>query len=226
MTDITDDLEYLSIDRVLSRGTGELIEKCGDALFIFDTVSEAYFLYCGDPVRGISILDRDISRNCRLLMTSDLNIGRIAFTRFGFSEKIECRQAAWLGKAPAVDPCISVRTADKDDLPLLIKTYDLISPEEMERVVERGSLLFGYHGDRSVGFIGEHLEGSMGLLYIFPKFRQQGYGAMLEKIYIRKMLEKGLIPFGQVEKDNQASLNLQQKIGMKISDRIMCWMWR
>ena len=226
MTDITAGLEYLSLDRVLSRGTGTVIEKRDDALLVFDSVSEAYLLACDGPASGIPVLDRHIGPDTGLLMISDPETGRMAFERFGFTGKLECRQTAWLGGPPAEDPRISVRTADRDDLPLLVKTYDLISPEEMEQVVERGSMLFGYKGDLQVGFIGEHLEGSMGLLYVFPEFRRQGYGAALEKAFIKKTLEKGLVPFGQVEKDNRASLELQTKIGMTVSGRIMWWMWK
>ena len=38
--------------------------------------------------------------------------------------------------------------------------------------------------------------------------------------------KKGFIPFGQVEKDNGASLHLQKKIGMVCSENLITWMWR
>jgi len=93
-------------------------------------------------------------------------------------------------------------------------------------VVERGSILLGYHRGDLVGFIGEHLEGSMGLLYVFPAYRRQGFGAELQKHLIRKTMEEGFVPFGQVEKNNQASLCLQKKLGMTQSDQLIVWMWR
>lgn len=77
-----------------------------------------------------------------------------------------------------------------------------------------------------VGFIDEHLEGSMGLLYIFPEYRRRGFGAELQTHYIVKAMEDGYIPFGQVEKGNLNSLKLQQKIGMTRSDNLIVWMWR
>ena len=222
----TSGIDLLGLDRVLRRGTGEVLESTGDALFLRDTVSNAYFLACEDIPAGISILDRYAGEDLRLLSVTNIDLGRLTFQRYGFSEKLECRQAAWYGQAPEPDPEITVRTAGREDLPLLIRTYDLISPEEMEQVVERDSLLFGYHRGRLIGFIGEHLEGSMGLLYVFPEFRRRGFGAALEKICIAKTLEKGFVPFGQVEKDNQASLDLQKKIGLTVSDRLICWMWK
>ena len=161
-------IDLLGFDRILRRGTGKVLEESENVLFLYDTVSKAYFLSCEDIAAGISILDRYAGEDLRLLSVTDIDLGRAVFQRYGFCDKLECYQAAWYGKAPEPAPELSVRTAGREDLPLLIKTYDLISPEEMEQVVERGCLLFGYHREQPVGFIGEHLEGSMGLLYGRP----------------------------------------------------------
>ena len=86
--------------------------------------------------------------------------------------------------------------------------------------------MLGYEGDHPVGFIGEHLEGSMGILYVFPAYRHKGYGAALQKQMIASTMDRGFVPFGQVEKSNLASLRLQEKLGMTRSDNLIVWMWR
>ena len=194
-------IEYLGIERVLERGSGEIICGQDDALLVRDTVSGAYMLACEDPAIGIPLLDRYIGRDCDLLMVADHSLGMTAFERFGFSGKIECYQVAYYGDKPAADTGISVRTADENDLPKLLENYHLISPEELEQIVRRNRILLGYDGDTLIGFIGEHLEGSMGLLYIFPEYRHRGFGTALQKHLIAKTIEEGYIPFGQVEKD-------------------------
>ena len=73
--------------------------------------------------------------------------------------------------------------------------FDRVLRRGTGRVIERGSILLGYHRERLIGFIGEHLEGSMGLLYVFPEFRRQGFGTALEKICISVTLRKSFIPF-------------------------------
>ena len=222
----TDGIEFLGIDRVLKRGSGEIIAETDHALLVRDSVSEALMLGCEDAAAGLALLDRHGGSGCGLLMVSDHAAGLAAFERYGFSEKLECYQVAYYGEKPAADSSLTVRTADESDLPVLTGTYHLISPEEMEKVVRRGSVLLGYEGDRLVGFIGEHLEGSMGLLYVFPAYRRRGYGTALQTHYIVKTMESGFVPFGQVEKYNRNSLNLQRKIGMTRSDSLIVWMWR
>lgn len=219
-------IECLGLDRVLRRGSGEILAEQDDALLIRDRVSGAYMLACGDAEIGMPLLKRYIGQDCALLMVSDGALGRAAFERFGFSEKLECFQVAYFGEKPTCDTALTVRTAEPGDLPTLIEAYRLISPEELEEVVERGSVLLGCDEDRLVGFIGEHLEGSMGMLYVFPEYRRRGFGAALQAQMIARTMEKGFVPFGQVEKDNLASLALQEKMGMMRSDDLIVWMWK
>ena len=219
-------IDYLGLERVLKRGSGEIIAEQDDALFIRDSVSGACLLACEDTAAGLRLLDRHIGQGCDLLMVSNAALGREAYSRYGFSEKLECYQVAYYGKKPLADGRISVRTAEERDLPMLIENYRLISPEELGRVVARRRILLGYSQDRLIGFIGEHLEGSMGILYVFPEFRHQGFGAALQSRLIAKTMEEGYTPFGQVEKDNHASLSLQKKLGMTQSENLIVWMWR
>ena len=219
-------IDYLGLDRVLKRGSGEIIAEQDDALLILDNVSGARMLACEDTAAGLCLLDRYIGRECGLLMVSDCALGRTAFQRYGFDEKLECYQVAYYGEKPPADDRISVRTAEEKDLPMLIENYQLLSPEELGKVVRRKSILLGYDQDQLIGFIGEHLEGSMGILYVLPAFRRKGYGAALQRRLIAKTMAEGYIPFGQVEKDNHASLHLQKKLGMTQSGNLIVWMWR
>ena len=217
------DIDFLGIDRVLKRGTGKILEEREGALLAFDEVSGGYFLACDDIALACSIIDLYADK-CELLMCTNIEVGRAVLERFGFKGTLECYQVAYYGEPPEASTRLTVRVADKSDLPFLTKTYHLIDEEEMAKVVGRGSLLLAYEGKNLVGFIGEHLEGSMGLLYILPEHRRKGFATELEKLYIKKTIERGFIPFGQVEKSNAASLILQEKLGLVKSDRLTCWL--
>ena len=221
-----DGINYLGLDRVLKRGSGEIIADTDGVMLIRDEVSGAYMLACDDKETGMALLDRHIGQDCSLLMVSDYALGITAFERYGFAEKLECYQVAWYGEKPPADSRLTVRTVDEQDLPMLVKTYHLVSPEELEKLVSRRSILLGYEREKLIGFIGEHLEGSMGILYIFPEYRRRGFGAALQTHLMARTMEKGFIPFGQVEKNNLESLKLQKKLGMTQSKDLIVWMWR
>lgn len=222
----TSGINYIGIDRVLKRGTGDIVADLDNALLVRDDVSGAFFLACEDEPTGLALLDRYATSDCRLLMFTDYAVGLAAFERYGFSEKLECYQFAYYGEKPATDAGLSVREADEQDLPMLTRHYQLISPKELAEVVQRRSILLGYDQGRLVGFIGEHLEGSMGILYVLPEYRQRGFGAALQTCFMARTMEKGFVPFGQVEKDNWKSLRLQEKLGMTRSDDLVVWMWK
>ena len=222
----TANIDYLGLDRVLRRGTGEIIEQSENLLFIRDSVSRAYMLACEDAAEGADVLARRLGEKADLLMVADLSLGREAFRRFGFSGGIECYQAAWYGGIPDTSPTLRIRRADENDLDMLVRSYDHLSPGDLELIVKRRKLLLGYEGGDLVGFIGEHLEGSLGLLHVFPPFRRRGFGEALEKIMIAETMREGYVPFGQITKDNEASLRLQRKLGLTISENLICWMWK
>ena len=131
------------------------------ALFIHDSVSGAFMLACEDTEAGKALLDRNGAESFDLLMVSDHALGKAAFERYGFSGKLECYQVAYYGEKPETNTELTVRTARMDDLTILTENYDLLSPEELRMLIERQSILMGYHDGELVGFIGEHLEGSM-----------------------------------------------------------------
>ena len=223
--DITN-IDYLGLDRVLRRGTGEIIERSDTLLFIRDSVSGAYMLACDDAAEGEELLARRLDEKADLLMVSDHALGLKALRRFGFAGGIECYQAAWYGGLPDTGSSLQIRRAEEKDLEVLVRSYDHLSPEELALIVQRRKLLLGYEGGELVGFLGEHLEGSMGLLHVFPPFRRRGWGEALEKIMIAETMREGYVPFGQITKDNEPSLRLQRKLGLTISDKLICWMWK
>jgi len=76
------------------------------------------------------------------------------------------------------------------------------------------------------GFVGQHEEGSMGMLEIFPEYRRDGLASILESFTINRILGEGRIPYCQIFDDNEASLRLQEKLGLRISKEKLWWMMK
>ena len=56
----------------------------------------------------------------------------------------------------------------------------------------------------------------MGMLEVFEPFRRQGIGYALEIAQINRELAKGHTPYAQIFTDNDKSVALQQKTGLKV----------
>lgn len=74
------------------------------------------------------------------------------------------------------------------------------------------------------GIIGVHEEGSIGMLYVKPKFRHQKIAKALETYAFNMALENGWIPYGQVIAGNAPSIKLQEDMGLYFSKTSVYWM--
>ena len=142
--------------------------------------------------------------------------------RCKLTKNLECGQAVYMNKTKLdVKEKLEIRQLKLEHMEVILEHYDKLSNNEVEILLKNGNLLGGYKDGKLIGFIGNHLEGSIGLLEVFPKYRRLGYGTILESSMVNKMLEKSLVPFAQIEINNKKSMTLQTKLGFKISkDRL------
>ena len=146
--------------------------------------------------------------------------------KYKLTETLECVQAVYMDKTGLhISNEIEMRKLEPKHKKVILGHYDKIPDEEIEELLNDGSLFGGYKNDNLIGFIGNHLEGSIGLLEVFSEYRRLGYGTILEKYMINRMLENGLVPFAQIVVNNEKSIALQKKLGFSISEGSMFWMW-
>ena len=218
---------FAGIQKVLLRGTAEILERDRHGIFLRDTISGGYMVAADSTQSGIRCLTAHEDLHYALLsVCCDQALADFAATRYGLTESLDCYQAVYRSHIPPNFPFrLAIRPASLEDLPWLTAHYDKLSPGEISQIIRLHNLFLGEQNGTPVGFIGEHLEGSMGLLYILPAFRGLGYATELERCLIHRTLARGFQPFCQVETNNLASLALQKKLGLEISCVHVYWMW-
>ena len=145
----------------------------------------------------------------------------------GFNGCNPCYQAVYEKDTPVpVSTDLTIRHPDEEDFPTIAAAYHLSGEEELREDFDGPDFLGGYADGTLAGYIGLHSEGSMGNLYVFPPYRGRGYAAALYGTLINRQLRAGRRPFAQIIADNEASLNLQRKLGLRLSDGLVYWMWR
>lgn len=68
-----------------------------------------------------------------------------------------------------------------------------------------------------------HDDGSLGFLQVMDSFKRQGFGISTTISLAQKVIDKGKIPFANIELDNLNAINLVNKIGFK-KDRKITWL--
>ncbi len=111
-----------------------------------------------------------------------------------------------------------------EDLDTVCAHYGLLPREQVLDHLERSWIAGGYDASGElVGFIGEHEEGSMGMLEVFPAHRRRGYARALEAALIDDFLAAGRVPYCHVAPANAASLALQASLGLRRVGPVQCW---
>lgn len=221
-----DKVLYANIIRVLQRQSTIILENHDQGIMIYDAISQAFMLATKTRELAIEWLLKYEHMHYHLLVVYDQGLATYIKEHYHLQDCLVCYQAVYCDNDPFVfKHHLDMKQATQHDLATVYKYYCRLSKEELIEIIDRGNLYLAYHDGYLVGFIGEHLEGSIGLLEVFKPYRHHGFGSELEKRMINVMLQKGVLPYCQVEIDNEASLSLQKKLGLSISHDKVYWLF-
>ena len=112
----------------------------------------------------------------------------------------------------------------KEDLEYVKNTYnDGNNKSGVEEAFKSNNLLGYYENGELIGYIGRHMDGSIGYLHVKEKFRRKGYGSLiLKSVY---SFWDNQVPFTHVIIGNIPSENLHKKLGCKFGEKKIYWLW-
>lgn len=225
---LKDNIDMAGIYDVITRGTAEIYHQEDQNIFLKDLRSGAYMLSVNNPEKGIRWLQERENARYDLMELWQKECAEYCRDRYHLDTIMECRQAVWVKDSikPLASSDLQIREPDDQEMELIFREYNLIPRDEMMQVRALHNIFVGCLSTGEIaGFIGMHMEGSIGMLEILPAYRRCGYAAELEHFMIQRTLEMGLIPFGQIEVWNEASIALQQKMGMTVSEKSVFWLF-
>ena len=211
---------------VLSRGSGEVLAASSQGLLLRDRRSGVTMLSAADEPSARQLLY--CVPDLRLLTCTLPELAPVLARLYGLHGADPCWQFVYdAPEPPAIPSGVTLDAASEADVRQLAGIYRLGGEDDIAEARARGELFTGHDSSgNTVGFIGVHSEGSMGMLEILPAFRRHGYGAALETLLIRERLQGGHLPYCHVLLHNQASYRLQQKLGLRLAARKTIWLFR
>lgn len=234
MTTIEQAYNYLSKDhlsncgplQVLRRGSGELIQLDDEGIILLDRISGTYMISAEFSPKTLNWIS-ELPDNCELFQLSDEAFLPALKERYGLTTVLDCEQFVYDKDEPiSFDMKLRISEASDEEVVVIRENYHKLSDEALELIRSFHNLFVAHnHNGQMIGFIGSHLEGSMGLLNILPEYRRSGYGIELEVFMINRFLEHGLIPYCQVEAGNEKSAHLQEKLGLKKAAKKAHWLY-
>ena len=121
-----------------------------------------------------------------------------------------------------------IRPLDESFERLVMERYDFpeyLEAGQLRAALREGKYLGAFADDECVGFVGEHPEGSIGMLTVDSDHRSQGIGSALIASKVNSLLEAGCIPWSEVFPQNKVSYALHEKLGFTMLDsRNLCYL--
>ena len=224
-------LQYLEQDLILNIGmiepikrrTAELFYAEKDGVLLLEEKSGAYMLSVDEPELAEKLV-AEIQEAKLFTAHQQFSLPMIE-SRFGLPLQFKCLPAAYLNKdLLQTDERVKIDLLDGSHIQVVLDHYHTMDDSDyITKLIDQGQVYGAFVDGSLAGFIGIHLEGSIGILEVLPEFQRLGIGSELERRIVNMMLEKGWIPFCEVFEDNLTSISLQKKLGFTISDRCLYW---
>lgn len=220
--------------QLMQRGQAQILFDGKEGVLLRDKVSGNYMMTAASLQAGSFILDaaekelwqknkwqKDFS-----FVTHQAFLNELIGERFGMKVLMRCRQAVYTRKEPLppVKAEVEIRRLGTEHLDIVSGQYTLTDREYILRRLERGCMYGAFLGETMTGFIGVHEEGSIGMLEVFPEYRGQKIGKALETFLINRLLEQGLIPYGQIAAENNVSCHMQEALGLYFAKDMIYWL--
>lgn len=232
---------HMDMIESLRLGNGKLLYFGEKGILLKDKKSGVYMISAGNAEAGKGILDEMSAKDkeqMQMLVVHSVNlfVDEADAAANGFIMGQGCFQAVYTrGVTLPVRKDILIKQLDVSYADVVCQHYHMIPDKAFVEEKLNSGVMYGVfvevenkeQSDKAhklAGFVGQHEEGSMGMLEIFPEFRRRGFAETLEAYNINRILGEGRIPYCQIFDDNEASLKLQEKMGLRISKEKLWWM--
>lgn len=222
-------LHYVNIIECIRRGSAEILYESMDSILIRDIKADLY-LIAAQNLESAKKAIKFIPSHAELVLAHEEFYCDLIAKKCGFKKNIIVTyHSVWTSKehikVPEFQGEIKVLTMDNfQDIKDNYNLFDIVGEESIRKSIADKKIIGAFIDEKLCGFIGEHEEGSIGMLHVFDEYRRRGIGYILQAVSINKALDEGRIPFGEIIIDNKKSLNLQRKLGLEISKDKSYWL--
>ncbi len=222
----------------LDSGKGEILYAKGEGVLVCDRENETAYCLAKD-VQTAEKLAQILPTEVNALVVSAEFVKEV-FEARGFKASPACEQYLYTQKVTLPVKYKDIRPLTMEHLDYTAEHYvsgmnghtenafesseDSWGREYIAARIRAGAMYGAFDGDKQIGFIGVHSEGSNGMLYVDENYRGRGLAVSLEAYAINRQLEKGRTPYGHVYVGNAPSAKLQEKLGLYKASGLLWWM--
>ena len=231
-------LLHIDMIELINRGRARIVYRDAKELLLRDMVSGIYFHTRMADVPTEWNLPQELGKDERIECIAIHQREMVPFMEkyFHLKTDMECMQGAYTRKEKLPvrglygpdgrgENGFSIRVLSEEFIPFVTEHYSEIGTEEyVTDRIRHGAVYGAFYDEKIVGFIADHEEGSIGMLYVLPEYRKRHVAMALETYCMNLAIERGEIPYGQIVLGNEPSIGLQEKMGICFAKGTVVWM--
>ena len=212
-------LDSVPMEQIVARGLGKM-SYASEGFATVDLPDGTRYFWGTDVIEAKRAMARQTRPSLAVVLSPELE-GVLRRTFSTNEASMPYTLVVYEGTDPLpVEAELDIRTLAPSWASVIRKAYSFpegASAAEIAHLLAKGQILGGFDLDNQlVGFIGEHPDGALGMLEVFPRARRRGFGSALLAAKANEHLAKGWTPFSQVMAANDASLALHEALGFEV----------
>lgn len=231
-------LLHIDMIELINRGRARIVCRDAKELLLRDMVSGIYFHTRMADVPMEWKLPQELGKDERIECIAIHQREMVPFMEkyFHLKTDMECIQGAYTRKEKLPvrglygpdgrgENGFSIRVLSEEFIPFVTEHYSEIGTGEyVTDRIRHGAVYGAFYDEKIVGFIADHEEGSIGMLYVLPEYRKRHVAMALETYCMNLAIDRGEIPYGQIVLGNEPSIGLQEKMGICFAKGTVVWM--
>ena len=231
-------LLHIDMIELINRGRARIVYRDAKELLLRDMVSGIYFHTRMADVPMEWKLPQELGKDERIECIAIHQREMVPFMEkyFHLKTDMECIQGAYTRKEKLPvrglygpdgrgENGFSIRVLSEEFIPFVTEHYSEIGTGEyVTDRIRHGAVYGAFYDEKIVGFIADHEEGSIGMLYVLPEYRKRHVAMALETYCMNLAIDRGESPYGQIVLGNEPSIGLQEKMGICFAKGTVVWM--
>ena len=184
-------------------------------------------MLCLDSPEEFEKLQPFLPEDCHLILHNCEALAPILEEKLGMKAGDACYQSVYTQKNSLSVAYKNIGLFPASKLDYAVENYGGESEREyLKDRIGNKELFAAFEGDRIIGFAGSHAGGSLGILYVDPEYRRSNVGSSLACYLVNLALDRGGLPYAHIRVSNEASLKMQEKMGLYLGKKKIFWMYK
>ena len=233
----------LNMDMIesINRGRAELIARVGNDVLIRDKET-GYFHHSGTKKDFFVNLPKEIRLSIKKIVLHQEEMVEPVRKLLNLNYSLVCYQSVYTPRerlsikglyredGQPNEKGLVIRQLTLEYEPQVQYAYDHADYQKVQdkgyikERIQKGNMYGAFINDELAGMIGVHNDDSIGMLYVYEKFRGQRIGTALQTYMINKMIDVGWRPYSQIMIGDEASTKIQKSLNMYLSKTPIIWM--